>query len=195
MAAPAKVNFKLYQGSTFNEVVKWESPTKVFKSITGITKSAPPVVTSIAHNIPVGWRILITDVGGMKEINDAINYVNVTDTSVDALTLGELNAASFSTYTSGGVITYNVPTDLTGYTAKMQIRSKITDTDFLFELTTENAGILLDTTLSTITLFIDAVDTAATPLTTGVYSLEMIKGGIVTTIATGSVTLVPEVTR
>lgn len=195
MAAPAKVNFKMYQGSTFSEVVRWESATKTFKNITAITKAAPPVVTSVAHGIPSGWRVLVSDVAGMKEINDSSNYVNITSTTTDTLTLGELNAASFTAYTTGGVITYNAPINLSGYTAKMQLRSKITDAAPIIELNTETGGIALDTTLQTITLTVSAAASAAFTFSTAVYSLEMIKAGVITTIMSGSITLVPEVTR
>jgi hypothetical protein len=195
MAAPVKNNFKMYQGSTFSEVIRWESSTKVFKSITDITKAAPTVVTAIAHGIPVGWRALITDVGGMKEINSSTEYVYITNSTTDTVTLGEVNAASYTAYTTGGVISYNAPTSLVGYTARMQIRATIDATDFLFELTTENGGIVLDTNLQTITLLISATTTATATFSSAVYSLEMVKSGVVTTIMTGNVSLVKEVTR
>ena len=53
MATPAKINFKVYQGSTFLEVLRWESALKAYRNITNITKSAPVVITSAAHAIPV----------------------------------------------------------------------------------------------------------------------------------------------
>jgi hypothetical protein len=41
MTAPTKANLKIYQGSTFREVFRWESYTKVYVPITGISKTAP----------------------------------------------------------------------------------------------------------------------------------------------------------
>lgn len=192
---PVKLNFKMYQGSTFNQVLRWESPDIAFKNITAITKTAPAVLTSVAHGIPKGWRVLVTDVVGMKEINSVSTYVDVTDTAADTLTLGTVNAASYTTYTSGGVITYNTPVDLTGYTARMQVRATLAATDTLFDLTTENGGIALDATLCTITLNISATDTALADFKTSVYSLEMAKTGVITQLVTGNISFTTEVTR
>jgi len=67
---PAKINYKIYQGSTFQETFRWESETKVYVPISAIAKSAPCVITtSTAHNLPVGWRFRVVGAGGMKEIN------------------------------------------------------------------------------------------------------------------------------
>jgi hypothetical protein len=67
---PAKINYKIYQGSTFQETFRWESETKVYVPIQSIAKSAPCVVTTTsAHNLPVGWRFRVVGAGGMKEIN------------------------------------------------------------------------------------------------------------------------------
>ena len=60
MTAPVKTNFKIYQGSTFTEVLRWESYTKVYKTITNITKTAPVVITAIGHGMPVGWRAKVS---------------------------------------------------------------------------------------------------------------------------------------
>jgi hypothetical protein len=67
---PAKLNYKVFQGSTFEEIYRWESETKVYVPIQSISKAAPCVITtSIAHNLPVGWRFRVVGAGGMKEIN------------------------------------------------------------------------------------------------------------------------------
>ena len=35
---PAKINYKIYQGSTFQETLRWESETKTYVPISAITK-------------------------------------------------------------------------------------------------------------------------------------------------------------
>ncbi|CAB4134015.1 hypothetical protein UFOVP273_3 [uncultured Caudovirales phage] len=196
MSTPVTTNFKMYQGSTFKEVIRWESSNLVFKTITGITKAAPVVITAPAHGVPKGWRILTTDISGTKELNDASNYKNVTDVTTDTLVMGEINGASYTAYTTGGIVTYYAPVNLAGYTARMQIREKIDSTTTLFDLTTSNGGIVIDTANSTITITISATSTALATFSSGVYSLEMVDGaGNVTTLLTGKITLVKEVTR
>lgn len=195
MTAPTKVNFKIYQGSTFKEVLRWESSTKAYAPITGITKSAPMVVTSTAHGIPVGWRGKITNVVGMKEVNSTEVYHTVTAATTNNFTINAVNSLGYTDYTSGGVFEYNVPTSLAGMTARMQIRAKLEDTAVILELTTENGGILIDNALGTITIVISATATAALTFTSAVYSLELIDGAEVTPFIYGSINLSKEITR
>lgn len=195
MPSPVKINFKVYQGSTFKEVLRWESSTKVYKTITNITKAAPCVITAAGHALPLGWRTKVTNVLGMKEINSGDTYYVVTEASTNDVTLNSVNSLSYSTYTSGGVLEYNAMTDLTGYTSRMQLRNKITDTAVLLELTTENGGITLNPTLGTITINIAATQTALLSFSSAVYSLEMVKAGEVTQLVAGTITLEKEVTR
>lgn len=196
MSAPAKVNFKIYQGSTFSEVLRWESSKKVYKTITSITKAAPAVITSTAHGVPSGWRIKVTDVAGMKEINSSDTYRIATVLSADSIELNDINSSSYTAYTSGGTLEYNEPVDLSGFTARMQIREKIDSATTLLELTTVNNRIIINNTDKTITLTIDAITTAGLTFTTAVYSLELVSsGGVVTPFASGTITLVKEVTR
>lgn len=193
---PTKINFKLYQGSTFKEIIRWESDIKTYKNITNITKAAPCTVTAVAHGLPAGWRIQITDVGGMKEINSTDAWWITTVRTVDTAELNAVNSSSYTAYTTGGVLSYNTPVDLAGYTARMQIRASVDSPTLLEELTTTNSKILLDNTAKTITLTLDATTTAAYTWSTGVYSLEMVSpSGVVETIATGNITLVKEITR
>lgn len=195
MAAPVKLNFKIYQGSTFKEVLRWETSTKVYKPISGITKAAPVVVTAASHGIPIGWRTKITNVVGMKEINSSDTYNVVTGVTADTVTINAINSLAYTDYTSGGVLEYNEPCDLSATTARMQIREKITSTEVLVELTTINGKILIDNTSKTITLYLSAADTAALTFTNAVYSLELVQGIDVIPFIYGNITLTNEITR
>lgn len=193
---PTKINFKIYQGSTFSEVLRWESAEKAYVPITGISKSAPVTVTTAGHTIPVGWRVKITNVLGMKEINSAEVYNTVTATTATTAVINNINSLAYTDYTSSGVLEYNTPIDLTGFTARMQIRAKLEDATVVHELTSENLGIALDNVTKTITLSIPATTTAGFIFSTAVYSLELVSsGGVVSPFCNGSLTLVKEVTR
>lgn len=88
------------------------------------------------------------------------------------------------------------PVNLTGCTARMQIRAKLESTAPLLSLTTENGGISLGGTAGTVELLIDADDTTAITWKAGVYDLEIVfAGGEVRRLMYGSVTVSPEVTR
>ena len=195
MAAPSKLNFKIYQGSTFAEVLRWESSTKVYKPITAITIAAPVVITAASHGIPVGWRTKVTNVVGMTQINSSDVYQIVTAADTNTVTLNAVNSLGYTAYTSGGVLEYNQPVSLSGVTARMQIRDKVTSTTYIDELTTENGKIVVDDALKTITILLSAAVTAAYTFTTAVYSLETISGTVVTPLIYGSITLDKEITR
>ena len=194
MVAPIKLNIKVYQGSTFSKVLRWESSTKKYIPITAISKTAPMVVTAPAHGVPVGWRTKLTNIGGMKEIAN-LDYITNTATTADTLIFNAINSVAYTAYTSGGILEYNQPADLAGITARMQIREKITSPTVLLELTTENGLIQLDNTLKTIVFSIPATVTQTLTFKQAVYSLELVKATTVVPFAGGTISLVPEVTR
>lgn len=195
MATPTKVNFKIYQGGTFSEVLRWESATKGYAPITNITNAAPMVATSASHGLPPGWRGKFANVLGMVEVN-ALDYITVTSADSNTMTFNSINSIGFKPYVSGGVFEYNIPVDLTGYTARMQLRTKVDSPDIIHELTTENGGITISNTLKTITLNIPPTTTSVFNFSTAVHSLELVSsGGIVTPFFNGTSTLIKEVTR
>lgn len=86
--------------------------------------------------------------------------------------------------------------NLTGYTARMMVRSDIEDTNALLTLTTENGGISLGGAAGTITVTISATATAALTRGSAVYDLELISGSsVVTRLLKGVVSITREVTR
>ncbi len=194
MAGPTKLNFKIYQGSTFSEIIRWESATKVYKNITNISKSAPVVITSVSHGIPNDWRIKVSSVLGMKELNSS-EYVTSGSVTSSTVSINDINASGYADYISGGVLEYQQPVSLNGLTARMQIREKLSSDIVIQSLTTENGMIVLDNVNSTITISIPATTTATYTFKTAVYSIEIINGDVVTVLANGTISLEQEVTR
>lgn len=84
--------------------------------------------------------------------------------------------------------------DLSGYSAKMQMRPSVSSSTVAMELSTANGRIAIEGTSGKITLQITAADTA-TLSGSGVYDLELSNGAIVQRILEGSYTVSPEVTR
>jgi hypothetical protein len=86
--------------------------------------------------------------------------------------------------------------DLTGYTARMQVRTSIDAAGAAtLSLTTENGRIVLGGTAGTITLTAEATATQAVTAGAYVYDLELVSGSTVTRLVQGSFTLRGEVTR
>lgn len=85
--------------------------------------------------------------------------------------------------------------DLTGYTARMQVRRDIDASSIIIELTTENGRISLGGVTGEVTLTIDADDTSDISRP-GVYDLELESdGGTVIRLLKGAFNLDSEVTR
>jgi hypothetical protein len=96
------------------------------------------------------------------------------------------------------------PQNLTGWSARMQVRATVDSATVIVELTTANNRIVLgtsgDLTTGAIRLLLSATDTSSLPLSTDpaghVYDLELVgPGGIVERLVEGRVIVSPEVTR
>jgi hypothetical protein len=92
--------------------------------------------------------------------------------------------------------TQETAVNLTGFTAKMQVRARLDDVTVLLELSTANGKITLGGVAGTILLHIDAADTALLTFEKGVYDLELTNGsGVVTRLLQGVINMQLEVTR
>lgn len=194
MTAPTKLGLKIYQGSTFTQVLRWESYTKIYKPITGITQTAPLVVTCVGHGLTVGWRVKLSNIIGMKELNSS-EYYTVTEVTNDTFTINNVNAVGYTAYTSGGIVEYNEPEVLSGVSARMQIRPKIGSDIVLLELTTLNGMIIINDTNKTISINIPATTTELLTFKSAVYSMELVNGSTVIPFIYGNITLDTEITR
>lgn len=88
------------------------------------------------------------------------------------------------------------PIDISGYTARMQIRKTVKATTSILSLTTENGRITLGGAAGTITLEVAAEDTADLTEFCGVYDLELeASDGTVTRLLQGQIEVSREVTR
>lgn len=88
-----------------------------------------------------------------------------------------------------------VPVNLTGYTARMQVRATINSASTLLSLTTENSGIALGGAAGTVTITATATQTAAVAAGCYVYDLELVIGSTVVRLVQGQFTVDGEVTR
>lgn len=88
------------------------------------------------------------------------------------------------------------PYNLTGYTARMHVRSTVTSNTTAITLTTENSRIALGGAAGTVTLTIAATDTAGLTAGLYVYDLELVSSAnVVTRLIEGNFNVKAEVTR
>ena len=98
-------------------------------------------------------------------------------------------------YYKTGKLASSPAVDLTGYTARAQIRESIDSKTVVAEMTTENGGITITGSEGKIELLISATETADISIEAGVWDLELIDGAIVKRLVYGSVAVSEGVTR
>jgi hypothetical protein len=79
--------------------------TVVAKTITGITRAAPGVVTAVAHGFVNGDRIIIRGVAGMEEVNELIFlvvYIGVDTFSLTTVGGAAIDTTAYGVYEAGG---------------------------------------------------------------------------------------------
>lgn len=84
--------------------------------------------------------------------------------------------------------------NLTGYSARLQMRKNINDSSTVVSLT-ESSGLTLGGAAGTIVITISATTTASLDPAEGVYDLEIETGGVVTRLLSGTYEVSREVTR
>lgn len=178
------------RGKTFRKVFQWEQASPVVsKAITAISfASGFPRLTVTSHGVPDGWRCTVNRVVGPKQINAKNNpprdsdYYEVTVIDSNTIELNGVvpvdeNGREWAEYVSGGFINYNTPRDLTGYTADVVMRDKVGGTVLLSSRLGDSPLNLITTDVDdptkTITVVIDATDTAAITWNKAVYEIEM----------------------
>jgi hypothetical protein len=195
-----KYDIVIRQGETFQRKIRWESAPILYKAISAISQTAPVQITAAGHGIPNGWRVAVVSVKGMTQINalgdppKASDYHKASVISSSIIQLDSVNAAEYKAYTSGGYLQFNTPVNLTGFTARMTIRDKVGGTQ-LMSLTTQNGRLVISTSEHSISIVIDATDTAAQTWSRAVYDLEVEdSAGVVTAILYGTAKITKEVT-
>jgi hypothetical protein len=189
---PAILNLDIAQGTTLRDTMRLMQPRYEYKPITAIAATAPVRLT-VDHGLTGNWLAWVEGAQGMPALNRSVRERPHRVDVIDAETL-ELNALSaFDLNPSGGQLIYKPPIDLTGATARMQIRAQIGGA-LLLELNTDNGGLAI-TGPGTLTRTLTAAQTAALTWTEAVYDLEVeYADGTVQRYLQGAVTVSREVT-
>lgn len=87
------------------------------------------------------------------------------------------------------------PLNLTGFTARMQVRPSVSSSTVLLELTNANSRITITAAEGKINLSVDATTTSNLTPGNYVYDLETVNGSVVERILQGSFLVRAEVTR
>lgn len=198
----------IQQGATFRDKLIYMQPTLTVKAITGITQSIRPVLSATGHGIPAGaeWPVWIRGVKGMTKINHNADQVGdhsaaylatrVTDNTVSI----NADTTDLAAYASGGELAFQPPVDLTGCTALMHVRRRLSDAEPALTLSSETAApasrLIITPAAGIIAREISDEDTALIDWSIAVWDLEVTHpDGSVTRLASGTFQLSKEITR
>lgn len=195
----APLDLTIRQGATFSKSINWYGGGKVCKLIENLVPGCPTQITITGHGLPSlsDTPVFVKHVKGATRANTKKNtstlatYIDADNFFIDQDTVGQ-------TYTANtGLVTYFLPTDLTGYTARMHIREEIDSDTPILELTSDAGDITISPADGQITVTITDDVTATLDFELAVYDLEIEDGtGDVTTrLIEGEVELIKEVTR
>jgi hypothetical protein len=176
-------NTTIDQGATWYINFIYKQPAV----ITNVSGNGTTVTYTCGNAFSIGQTVSIDGV-----IPNVYNLQNKTITASGSTSFAVANGAT-GTYISGGIAT--VPMNLTGYTARLQVRSLPSDPDAVLTLTTENGGITITALTGFVAVTATATQTTAIDEGTYVYDIELVNGSIVTRLAQGQVVVSPEVTR
>lgn len=198
---PQNLDLDIRKGSTFARSLFYASPVLAVKPITGITNSGQAVVTAAAHGLAVDWWVWVLGAKGIDRINNLPGELKVLDKAYRAYRVGadtlrlDLDTTRFGAYTSGGEVLYLPPVDLSGWTARMELKTPDDEGTILQTLTTENGGITL-TANGEIKLLIASADTTLyVPETEGTWDIELVDpSGVVIPLIGGNFVISDEVT-
>lgn len=118
---PARLDLPIIQGATLRQVLRIMQPVLEYRPITTIASSAPVRLT-VDHDLPTDWPVWVRGVVRMPALNaEPIRQRPHMATVIDATTL-EINPLSATGLApSGGELVYNLPVDLAGATAVLQV--------------------------------------------------------------------------
>lgn len=158
MTAASK-DYEITRGATFSRTLRWGLASMVYKPISAVALAAPCVLTVPQHGLTTGWLFTVENAQGMTALNGGPYQATVLDP--DTVQISNLDASAFRPYKAGGVLAYHAPVDLTGMTARLSIRRRLTDAVPALELTTADGGIVIDAVAQTLTFTLTPAQTTA----------------------------------
>lgn len=185
-----------YYDITIEQGATWSMPvrkTENLQTVNSLSLSGSTVTASLtSHDYSDGDKVFVD--GANQEAYNGVQTISVTSSDDNSFTYG-ITSTVTPTTPATGTITAGKVYDLSGYTARMQIRKSKSSTSSEIELTTSNGRITISGTNGLITCTIAASDTANLDFDKAYYDLEIVTGSTVERLLEGKVTLSKEVTR
>ena len=190
--------FHLYveQGVNFNHTFQWLNAGMFMAPIELIQEGYPTVITVTNHGLPTlsSLPVIISGVEGCQALNSE-NASMPFAARIDANRFSVPISSQGKNWVPGtGVLTYHLPTDLTGFTAECVIRRNWYSPTAIHTMTTANGGITLIPEIGGIQLLIPKATTAGFTFKNAWYDVDLTDGsGIEYRVFKGPISLEREV--
>jgi hypothetical protein len=156
-------------------------------TITNISGNGTTVTFTASNGFTAGQIVSIDGV-----LPSQYNLQNVTIATANTTQFTVTNGAT-GIYISGGLAT--APVNVTGFTARMQLRSLPQDANAVLTLSSATGEITVGGANGEFAVHATAAQTGAIDEGTYYYDIEITNAGIVTRLAQGQIVVTPEVTR
>lgn len=195
-----ELDITLTQGKVFEFVLMYASDERVYMPIQAVPSVAPVRLTVPGHGMPDGWPFDISCVPRPDELNGRDYIARVID--ADTIEINELLGACWRTWSSGGIVSYQKPEDVTGWQARSIWRRSINSDDRILSFHSDpnedaDGLIIIDPAESSFTLQLSSDTAELLPVVTGVFDVEAIdpQGRVYPLTSVSRFEVLPEVTR
>lgn len=125
---PARLDLPIIPGATLQQPLLLMQPTYTYKPITEIQQTAPLKMTVPGHGLPGEWMTWCEGIQQGQSLNlDKATTVGRMTRVVDAATVEFNDINGLQLKASGGVLVFQLPVDLTGMGARVEIRGEGAD--------------------------------------------------------------------
>lgn len=176
------VPITIQRGKTFEFGYLYAEDELLYLPITGMPSTAPVRLTVVGHNVPDGWPVRVTCVKAPAELNSAEDESYIAWViDADTIELNAVNAHCWKAFSGSGLLVFNKPMDLSGWSCHAQVRDRVGGT-VLFTWHSDpgespDGEIEVDLARSTFVLKMDAATAAALKWKRGKYDVEAIAPG------------------
>lgn len=202
-----KLKLSIRRGASPEIPIRVESDVITYAPITGMSKSAPLRITSVAHPVLDGWPVAVMGAGGMTNLNapwDEIDKGRLDrylrrSTLVDAdnIDINQVNSSGFNTYTSGGQLVFYAPLDLSSFVSvRMDVKASLGGA-ILATFNSADGTLSIDSVESTLWFKPAVVTPIVLPARDYVFDIELVRtnGSVLPVCSAESIlTVLPEAT-
>lgn len=199
MTGRALHHFRFHRGKTWSITLRWEREEIVYRPIEGVEEVAPLVLTVPAHGLVTGWRVAITGVRGMTELNAGsappaeTDYRPVRVIDANTVEINEVNAATYRPWRGGGYLQYRRPVELAGHDVRMVVKAAPRGEEHA-RWSSDTGHVMIDAPGNAIVIVVPAHETEWFAWDEGVYEIEVESlEGKVSRLLCGNLTVCDEI--